>query len=224
VCYDSGGEAYCQAADGRSAAEAPFKVNGLVNARPFSPDGTRMLLETRGPETRDDITIVTIGPPAETRPLLNTRFSETAPAISPDGRWLAYVSDESGRAEVYVRPFPALDRGLWPISTGGGTEPRWAPNGRELFFTIRSGGWMAPGVLMSVPVQAVSTFVAGQPTEVLKIPAQASLAYDVARDGRFLFHVQRAVLSGEETPRREIIVVQNWFEELKARVPTGATK
>lgn len=195
-----------------------------MNARPFSPDGTRMLLETRTPESRDDISIVTMGPPVETRPLLNTRYSETAPAISPDGRWLASVSDESGRAEVYVRPFPAVDRGRWPISTGGGTEPRWAPNGRELFFTVRSGGWLTPGVLMSVPVQSGSTFIAGQPAEVLKIPAEASLAYDVARDGRFLFHLQRSALSGEEAPRGEIIVVQNWFEELKARVPTGAAR
>jgi hypothetical protein len=77
---------------------------------------------------------------------------------------------------------------------------------------------------MSVPVQAGPTFVAGQPSEVLKIPAQASLAYDVAQDGRFLFHLQQSALSGEETPRREIIVVQNWFEELKARVPTSAPR
>ena len=223
VCYNSAGEVICQAADGRGAADLSFKVDGLVNARPFSPDGTRMLLETRGPETRDDISIVTIGPPVETRPLLNTRYSETAPAISPDGRWLAYVSDESGRAEVYVRPFPAVDRGLSTISTGGGTEPRWARNGRELFFTVRSeeGEYTAPGVVMSVPVQAGSTFIAGQPTEVMKIPARTSLAYDVGPDGRFLFNVYGARSAGD---RQEIVLVQNWFEELKARVPTGTTR
>jgi serine/threonine-protein kinase len=228
VCYRSAGDVFCQAADGRGAAELTFKVDGLVNVRPFSPDGTRMLLETRGPGTRDDISLVTIGPPAETRPLLNTRYSETAPAVSPDGRWLAYVSDESGRAEVYVRPFPAVDGGLWPISTGGGAEPRWAPNGRQLFFTLRVAGWTTPGVLMSVPIQAAgSTFIAGQPTEVLKIPAQSSLGYDVGPDGRFLFHITGArstrSTSGEAT-RQEIIVVQNWFEELKARVPTAAAR
>jgi serine/threonine-protein kinase len=68
------------------------------------------------------------------------------------------VSDESGRAEVYVRPFPAVDQGRWLISTGGGSEPRWARNGRELFYTVRSGGWIAPGVLMAVPVAPGSTF------------------------------------------------------------------
>ena len=125
---------------------------------------------------------------------------------------------------MYVRPFPAVDQGRWTISTGGGTEPRWAPNGRELFFTVRSGGWTTPGVLMSVPVRPGSTFIAGQPTAVLKIPAGASEAYDVAPDGRFLFHFQRSTRAGEEAPRQEIIIVQNWFEELKARVPTAVAK
>ena len=222
VCYDSGSDVFCQAADGRAEAQAVFQVDGLRNTRPFSPvDGTRMVLETRGPKTGDDISIATIGPPVETRPLLNTVHAEAAPAISPDGRWLAYQSDESGRAEVYVRPFPAVDQGLWTISTGGGTEPRWAPDGRELFFTARSGGWATPGVLMSVPVGPGSTFVAGQPTAVLKIPAGASEAYDVAPDGRFLFHFQRSSRPAEEALRQQIIVAQNWFEELKARVPTG---
>jgi eukaryotic-like serine/threonine-protein kinase len=225
VCYDSGGEAFCQPADGRAAtAEALFKVEGLINTRPFARDGRRMVLETRGPKTGNDITIATMGPPVETRPLLNTVHAESAPAISPDGRWLAYQSDESGRAEVCVRPFPAVDQGLWPISTGGGSEPRWAPNGRELFFTVRSGGWSTPGVLMSVPVQTGSTFIAGKPTPVLKIPAGASAAYDVAPDGRFLFHFQGLRPAGEEAPRPGIVVVQNWFEELKARVQTGTAK
>ena len=127
VCYDSGSEVFCQAADGRGAAQALFKVDGLRNTRPFSRDETRMLLETRGPTDRGrhldrhdraagrDAAIAQHDPTRSRRP-----------AISPDGRWLAYQSDESGRAEVYVRPFPAVDQGRWTISTGGGTEPRWA--------------------------------------------------------------------------------------------------
>jgi serine/threonine-protein kinase len=225
VCYDSGGEAFCQPADGRAATAATlFKVEGLVNTRAFARDGSRMVLETRGPKTGNDITIATMGPPVETRPLLNTVHSESAPAISPDGRWLAYQSDDSGRAEVYVRPFPAVDQGLWQISTGGGGEPRWAPNGRELFFTVRSGGWTTPGVLMSLPVQTGSTFIARKPAPVLKIPAEASEAYDVAPDGRFLLHLQGLKPVGEEAQRPAIVVVQNWFEELKARVPARTAK
>ncbi len=77
---------------------------------------------------------------------------------------------------------------------------------------------------MSVPVQPGSTFIAGQPSPIVKIPAGASEAYDVAPDGRFLFHFQRSMRADEGAPRQEIIVVQNWFEELKARVPTGVAK
>jgi serine/threonine-protein kinase len=222
VCYDSAGEVFCQAADGSSAAGASFKVDGLVHTRDFSHDGTRMVLETQGPKTGSDIAMATLGPPVETRPLLNMPYNETAPAISPDGRWLAYQSDESGRAEVYVRPFPSVHQGLSPISVGGGSAPRWARDGSKLFFTVRSD-WTAPGVLMSVAVKPGSIFNAGPPTAVWKIPAGASLSYDVARDGRFLFHITQSFISGE-APRPEIIVVQNWTEELKQRVPTGAAK
>jgi eukaryotic-like serine/threonine-protein kinase len=227
VCYDSGAEVFCQAADGSGGPGASFKVDGLTDTRAFSRDGTRMVLETQGPTTGNDISIATLGPPVETRPLLNSTYAETAPAISPDGRWLAYVSDESGRPDVYVRPFPDVERGRWPISTGGGSEPRWARNGRELFFTVR-GGWTLPGTLMAVAVHAGASFSAGQPTPVWKIPAEASLAYDVAPDGRFLFHIQSPAAIAEEAshpaPRPSIVVVQNWFEELKARVPSPSTK
>jgi serine/threonine-protein kinase len=177
-----------------------------------------MLLETRGAKTGNDIAIATLTPKIDTQPLLNTTFNESAPAISPDGRWLAYESDESGRTEVYVQPFPAVERERWPISIGGGREPRWSRDGRELFFTDRSE-WTAPGVLMAVSVQPGSTFIRGKPTAILKIPGGATLAYDVAPDGRFLFHFHPSALDGA-TNRQEIMVVQNWTEELKQRVPT----
>ena len=67
------------------------------------------------------------------QPFLRTPFNETAPRFSPDGRWLAYISDESGRFEIYVQPYPGPG-GKWQISTEGGTEPVWNPNGRELFY------------------------------------------------------------------------------------------
>jgi serine/threonine-protein kinase len=217
VCYDSEAQVFCQAADGPGPAEPLFKLDGLINTRPFTPDG-RMLLETRGAKTGNDIAIATLTPKIDTQPLLNTTFNESAPAISPDGRWLAYESDESGRTEVYVQPFPAVERERWPISIGGGREPRWSRDGRELFFTDRSE-WTAPGVLMAVSVQPGSTFIRGKPTAILKIPGGATLAYDVAPDGRFLFHFHPSALDGA-TNRQEIMVVQNWTEELKQRVPT----
>ncbi len=216
VCYNSSVEVFCQPADGSGQAQAMFKVDGLTDVRPISPDGTRMLLDTQGPKTGNDILMATIGPPAETRPLIQTSYSENGPAISPDGRWLAYESNESGRPEVYVRPFPAIDQGRWQISTDGGGEPRWARNGRELFFGTGGGGNRA---IWSVSVQPGSSFVAGKPAVVAKLPPSPSSAYDVAPDGRFLFHVPASTATSGEASRPQIVVVQHWFDELKARVP-----
>jgi Tol biopolymer transport system component len=102
VCYDGAAEMVCQAADGSSAAEASFKVDGLVHTRGFSHDGTRMVLETQGPKTGSDIAIATLGPPVETRPLLNMPYNETAPAISPDGRWFEELKARLARSSRHV--------------------------------------------------------------------------------------------------------------------------
>ena len=89
------------------------------------------------------------------QPFLRTPFNEAAPRFSPDGRWLAYISDESGRYEIYVQPYPGPG-GKWQISTEGGTEPVWNPNGRELFY--RNGDKM-----MAVDIATQPGFSAGKP-------------------------------------------------------------
>src|ERR1700676_3906504 len=91
-----------------------------------------------------------------------TRFNETTPRFSPDGRWLSYISDESGRYEVYVQPYPGPG-GKWQISTEGGTEPVWNPNGRELFY--RSGAKM-----MVVDIATQPNFVPGKPRMLFEGP------------------------------------------------------
>ena len=87
--------------------------------------------------------------------LLGAEFNESTPAISPDGRWIAYASNESGRAEVYVQPFPDMD-GKWQVSVEGGREPVWAPDGRELFFT--SARITDQGQFWAAPVETEPTF------------------------------------------------------------------
>ena len=136
------------------------------------------------------------------------------PRFSPDGHWLAYISNESGRHEVYVQPYPGPG-GKLQISAEGGTEPVWNRNGRELFY--RSGDRM-----MAVDIATQSGFVAGKPRMLFeghyeRTPA-TSPNYDVSSDGqRFLMLKTDAQ---EVAAPTQINIVLNWFEELKRRVPT----
>jgi hypothetical protein len=117
---------------------------------------------------------------------LNGKGSENSGQISPDGKWVAYASDESGAWEIYVTSFPGA-AGKWQVSRGGGTEPRWRGDGKELFY-------IAPnGMLTAVPVDAQSVFATGPPTPLFQIRGRAPISstdvftYDVAKDGkRFL--------------------------------------
>jgi serine/threonine-protein kinase len=152
----------------------------------------------------------------KTEPLVQTSFVELAAELSPDGRWVAYHSNESGQMEVYVRPFPKVDSGRWLISTGGGSRPAWSRNGRELFY-------LAPSTaMMVVSVQTNPTFKPSNPSKLFDVPGplslQAGRTYDVTPDGqRFL--MIKDVAGDRNAPSAPIDVVVHWTEELKARVP-----
>ena len=188
-----------------------------MNALEFSPDGSRLVF-TAGGTDGEDIMIATLGPPLEVRPLINTAFSDEYPSLSPDGRWLAYVSNESGRKEVYVRPFPDVERGRWQVSADGGNLPRRAKNGRELIFRR---GQILNYEFWASTIQPGTSFVAGTPIQIaVRATAGVSNAYDVAADDRLLVTVPIGGGPGAEESGFRIVVVQNWFDELKARVPT----
>ena len=155
------------------------------------------------------------------RPVVQTRYSEAYPDFSPDGRWLAYASTESGRSEVYVQAYPGPGP-RQPVSTSGGTAPAWSRDGRELFYTITqtTGGQATPTKMMVVPVTLRPTFSAGTPRLLFEGRYGATSAirpYDVTADGRRFLMVQQK----ERTPVTvsSMVLVQNWFEELNARVP-----
>ncbi|OFV96738.1 MAG: hypothetical protein A3H28_01605 [Acidobacteria bacterium RIFCSPLOWO2_02_FULL_61_28] len=151
----------------------------------------------------------------KTEPLLLTPVSEAAGRISPDGRWMVYMSDESGRREIYVRSFPGPG-GKWQISSDGGQEPVWNPSGREIYY--RNGNKM-----MAVNMETGSGFSASKPRVLFEGPYQLAqltgAQYDVSPDGqRFLMLKPVESKAGAPT---QINVVLNWFEELKAKVPVG---
>ncbi len=205
------------AAASRSRSSRRRDSSGLTLS-PRTASGSCSSQVTKG---NSDILMATLGPPLEIRPLIQTPFSESGPAISPDGRWVAYASNESGRSEVYVRPFPEVEQGgRWQVSTDGGNEPRWARNGRELVFRT-GGGPSGTATILSAMVASGPTFVASRPAVVLKLPNTSSFAYDVAPDGRFLLH-RNASATGDDQTKPQIVMVQNWFEELKARMRSSS--
>ena len=144
--------------------------------------------------------------------LLVTTANERAPMFSPDGNWIAFVSDETGDDEIHVIAYPHDGR-KWQVSRGGGTEPVWSPNGRELFY--RTGNAM-----FAVPVETEAGFKAGTPRRLFESSEYQHNVYgipnyDVAPDGEGFLMVKRDL---DALPQK-INVVLNWHEELKRLVP-----
>ena len=166
-----------------------------------------------------DIAEYSIEADRQFRSLLHENYAEAWPHISRDGRWMAYMSNKSGRHEIYVRPFPEVDSGgPWPISTEGGTQPLWSPNSPELFY--RNGN-----TVMAVSIKADSGFSRRKPEPLFsgEYVSGASLlpesAWDISPDGKFLMMKEAGPTKAADSFPRKIIVVLNCLEELKQRVP-----
>jgi eukaryotic-like serine/threonine-protein kinase len=202
-------------ADGSGVAERLTTSEGFQLAASWSPNGKLLTFTEQSPSTGWDIWLLSLDGERKEQPFLQTPSNEGGAVFSPDGRWLAYQSDESGRDEVYVRPFPGSG-GKWQISSEGGAEPVWARSGRELFY--RNGDKM-----MAVVIETTPAFAAAKPTQLFEGHYEMGnynflQNYDVSPDGkRFLM-----VKAGEQAASAvQINVVLNWFEELKQKVPTG---
>ena len=190
----------------------------------ISPDGQLLAFTEPGPARGWDVWVLRLADRSagsrqfrEAQPFLRNTFNNTMPRFSPDGRWLAYVSDESGRPEVYVQPFPGPG-GKWQISTEGGTEPIWNRNDRELFY--RNGKKM-----MSAEITTRPEFSAGKPRTLFAgdyvLSPRSPANYDVSPDGQRFLLIKE---SEQESAFTQINLVLNWFEELKRRVPPDQGK
>jgi Tol biopolymer transport system component len=172
----------------------------------WSPDGRFLLYYESNPESSWDIWVLPLdGEDREPKPFLNTPFLEVRARFSPDGRWVAYESEESGRGEIYVRSFAGTG-GKWQISTSGGTEPQWSRDGRALYY-------IAPDLkMMRVSVQTGEAFEAGIPEPIFAVslrPITTSNRYLLAPDGNFLL---LSSLREKSTPPTTIVL--NWIAEL----------
>jgi len=218
IAFDSDKEGtlniYWRLADGSGGLERLTSSQHPNVPMSWSPDGQLLAFIETNAATGSDIWVLRLSD-RKPQPFLVTPFNESVPRFSPDGHWLTYISNESGRNEVYAQPYPGPG-GKWQISTEGGTEPVWNRNGRELFY--RNGDKM-----MAVEIATQSGFVAGKPHMLFegryaRTPA-TSPNYDVSPDGqRFLMLKPDEQEAAAPT---QINVVLNWFEELKRRVPPG---
>jgi serine/threonine protein kinase/Tol biopolymer transport system component len=197
---------FWQQADGSGPAER-LTADGpdFLNVESWSPDA-RFLVFTQYKRGDRDLWIWS-ATDRKSFPLLQTPASESDARVSPDGHWIAYQSNPSGRSEVYVRAFPGPSP-TWQVSVEGGTLPIWARNGRELFYRNDK-------VMMAVDVSTTPVFTAGRPKRLFEGSyLQDTGSYDIAPDGRFL------MIKYEPHALTELVLVQNWFEELKRRVST----
>jgi serine/threonine protein kinase/Tol biopolymer transport system component len=200
-----------------SGSPEPFE--GIANDEGFPtsflPNGSGVFVFSERGNGNDDIAFVPLDDAGEVVVLLNSKADESHPEISPDGNWLAYVSNESGTMEVYVRPYPNVSGGQQRISMGGGIEPLWARNSDELELFFRRDG-----AVWGVRIETGSGFSASNPEVIFEGPyaqdIQGGRSYDIdLEDDRFLMLATAADPSA--APR--IIIIQNWVEELKRLVP-----
>ena len=199
-------------ADASGDAEHLLTSRGNVFIQPTSwanEGRTLLFFEVLGAE--GDIGLISMEGDRASDLLLETEFFEQQPVVSPDGGWIAYESDETGRREVYVQRFPTLG-GKQSISTGGGRQPSWSSDG--LFYRSPSG-------MMRVPVETEPTLTLGSPEVLFEdsyYRVGSARTYDLAPDGRFLM-VKEAAAAAQADGRLEIVLMQNWFEELERLVP-----
>ena len=194
---------YWQLADGSAPAERLSSSENTQNPSSWSPDGKVLAYDEEAPETARDIWVASPQENKDPQPFLKTGFDEGNPSFSPNGRWLAYDSDESGRPEVYVRSFPEV-AAKQQISTGGGFAV-WSRDGTEIFY--QSGD-----KVMAVDVHPADMRL-GKPRLLFELE-NAYSSFDVSLDGRFLMTI------GSEPSITHLTLVQNWFQELERLVPT----
>jgi eukaryotic-like serine/threonine-protein kinase len=232
---------YWQAADGTGAPERLTESRNTQLPSSITPNGTEIVFRQGQEESRNDSVqggqwdlmgllldskerppSFVVGSKTGT-PLVKTKFNELNGEISPDSRWLAYESNESGRYEVHVRPFPDVDSGHWQVSMSGGRMPVWARSGDELFFVSPDG------TILGVRVERSSSWRSSTPTKVLQGAAYYLLAtnatvqlgrtFDVSADGKRFLMIKTG--SGAAAPQpQDLVVVQHWDQELKRLVPT----
>ena len=218
VLYAGGGRSLrSRRADGTGAVDTLFMSLRGVYSVVLTPDSNTFLLRLSTSPTAD-IALAHRGDTATVPLVASPAFTETSPALSPDGRWLAYTSDESGRFEVYVRPYPNVDAGRWQVSQAGGSSPHWSHTGRELFYENGAKALVATAVVPGV------TFTVGAQVTLFNTSGFAGtggavnyLHYDVAPDDQRFVFFRKPTENGEVTVD-PLVQMVNWNVEVQAKL------
>jgi Tol biopolymer transport system component len=202
---------YRKVASNAGVEQVLLKSGDSKTALDWSRDGRFLLFIDVGSTTGADLWYLPLtgpeGTPGKAEPYLTSQFNDSAGRFAPDGRFVAYVSDASSRNDVYVRTFPDPSGGQWTVSTGGGTNPRWRRDGKELYYLAPGGSLMAVEVILS------PTFKAGVPKEVFKFPLGQNFFDADAKGERFVKAVE--VDAAPEGPPSPVTVVLNWAAGLR---------
>jgi serine/threonine-protein kinase len=215
---------YWKRADGAGDIQRLTESKNIQVAYSWSPDGKALAFMEINPATGLDIMILPMEgdeksgwKPGKPQPFVNTPFSENGAAFSPDGRWLAYFSNESGKPEVYVRPYPGPG-GKWQVSTDGGVGPIWSPNGKELFYqTLESKIMVATYTALGASFRAEKPHLWSE-VQLTIVPLHWNDA--LHPDGK-RFAVLKAEGTQVEEKRDKVTIIQNFFEELCRIAPKG---
>jgi serine/threonine-protein kinase len=206
------GDLYWRNADGSGDAEMLYASGHEKSPDSISPDGEFLVFTENDPETIVDIWVLPLKRPEEAPLLIETDFVEGQPAFSPDGKWIAYMSDQSGQNEAYVTSFPDPSA-RWQISNAGGIHPMWSKNGRELFY-------IEGDRMMAVTIDTASGFSAGVPRALFEKRGlsayNATSRLDLTPDGKGFLAFEQT----ETAPVESLRLVLNWSAELEAEFPT----
>jgi serine/threonine-protein kinase len=199
--------AWMRRADGSNDEQPVNRKAPQLDEITFSPDGKFTVLRSQGTSANTrKLLVAPVGSDSAPRSLVKTEYDNFGAEISPDGKWLAYTSNESKQNEVYVRPFPSVDSARWTISVNGGAEPRWSRDGRQLFFRTPAGDMMA------VQVAQGSAFLPSTPVKLFNNPHLLAdgfhRSYDVSGDERFI------MIRSSEKNAQALGVVINWGAEI----------
>jgi len=208
------GDVWRQRADGSDRAERVVTSRRAISEQVFVPGANSFLVRTTSPTPgAGDVLMMRPGVDTAPVPVLASAHPEYSPVASPDGKWLAYTSNETGRYEIYVTSLHSPSDAKWPVSTGGGITPRWSHRGNELFYLDLRSNMIAAQVATTPSFSVVSTRVLFNASDFIQ-PGVSRRNFDVANDQRFIM-VQRA----DAAKRGQVVVVEHWVEEMRRKQP-----